>query len=296
MKKIRITLGFILQHPLSKRHVLRAITRLLVWQIQSAIFKKLVVKTFISSVRFYAKKGLTGVTGNIYAGLHEFEDMGFLLHFLRPDDVFFDVGANVGTYTLLASGICEAKSFSLEPVATTFKFLEDNILLNNLAPKVTAINSGAGANEGFLNFSTDEDTTNHVVLADEQFRTDLIKIPVITLDSLLVSALPILIKIDVEGFETEVLKGMREILANTTLKAIIIELNGSGERYGYDENDIHNLILSENFNPCYYDPFTRTLIHTQGYGTHNTIYCRDFVFVTDRLKKASAFEIFGEVI
>jgi hypothetical protein len=35
-------------------------------------------------------KGLTGATGNIYCGLHEFEDMAFLLHFLRPRDLSAD--------------------------------------------------------------------------------------------------------------------------------------------------------------------------------------------------------------
>jgi hypothetical protein len=35
-------------------------------------------------------EGLTGATGNIYCGLHEFEDMAFLLHFLRPRDLSAD--------------------------------------------------------------------------------------------------------------------------------------------------------------------------------------------------------------
>jgi hypothetical protein len=36
-------------------------------------------------------------TGNLYVGLHEFEEMAFLLHFLRRGDLFADVGANVGS-------------------------------------------------------------------------------------------------------------------------------------------------------------------------------------------------------
>src|SRR3982751_4530651 len=137
MDKIKRTFGFIFSHPLGKKHPLTSMFRLLLWQIQSSLSpSKLIVKPFIHPVKFYAKKGLTGITGNIYTGLHEFSDMGFLLHFLRPEDVFFDIGANVGSYTLLASGVSKAKSITLEPVKATFNILQQNITLNNLQNKV----------------------------------------------------------------------------------------------------------------------------------------------------------------
>ena len=44
-----------------------------------------------------ARKGMTGASGNIYFGLHEFEEMGFLLHFLREEDLFIDIGAYIGS-------------------------------------------------------------------------------------------------------------------------------------------------------------------------------------------------------
>jgi hypothetical protein len=121
MDKIKRTLGFIFSHPLGKRHPLKSLFRFMLWQLQSSLSPaKLIIKHYVAQVKFYAKKGLTGITGNIYTGLHEFSDMGFLLHFLRPQDTFFDVGANVGSYTLLASGVCKAKSVAIEPVRTTF--------------------------------------------------------------------------------------------------------------------------------------------------------------------------------
>ena len=63
---------------------------------------------------------MTGATGNIYTGLHEFEDMMFLLHLLRPGDIFVDAGANIGSYTVLASAVVGAKSISFEPVPPLF--------------------------------------------------------------------------------------------------------------------------------------------------------------------------------
>lgn len=100
-------------------------------------------------------------------------------------------------------------------------------------------------------------------------------------------------KIDVEGFETEVLTGSNRILKNQTLKAIIIELNGSGERYGYFDKDIHNSLISLGFQPAAYAPFSRNLELKESYGETNTIYIRDFEFVRERLTSAKEYKIFG---
>ena len=55
-----------------------------------------------------------GATGNIYCGLHDFEEMSFLMHFLRAGDVFADVGVNVGAYSMLAASV-GARAIAFEP-------------------------------------------------------------------------------------------------------------------------------------------------------------------------------------
>ncbi|MEJ7626598.1 MAG: FkbM family methyltransferase [Ferruginibacter sp.] len=89
---------------------------------------------------------MAGATGNIYMGLHEFPDMGFLLHFLRSEDLFFDIGSNIGSYTILASGQVGAKTFAFEPVPSTFSALHKNILANNLESIVRAFKTIACIN------------------------------------------------------------------------------------------------------------------------------------------------------
>ncbi len=121
------TLHFILNHPLAKRNRIRAFSRLLKWQINVRLNPNPVLYPFVGDTKLLAWKGLTGVTGNIYAGLHEFEDMAFLLHFLREEDFFADIGANVGSYTVLAAGVCKSQTISAEPLPDTFKILQDNI-------------------------------------------------------------------------------------------------------------------------------------------------------------------------
>src|ERR1700681_3691909 len=121
---------FLVSHPLNKYAKLSAIARIVKWQIGARLVPGDVVFEWINGSRFLVRKGETGLTGNIYAGLHEFPDMGYLLHVLREDDLFVDVGANVGSYTILACSVRRARGFAFEPVPTTYKRLFENIRLN----------------------------------------------------------------------------------------------------------------------------------------------------------------------
>lgn len=292
MNVISRTFGFIHQHPLAGKHIIKAYFKFFSWQFKSRLRKGLQPVRFLGDTYFLAKKGLTGVTGNIYTGLHEFNEMGFLLHFLRPDDTFFDVGANVGSYTILASGVSNSHTIAFEPVPSTFDILEKNVILNKLSSLVKLENAGVGKEIGKLDFVANEDTTNRVASEKD---LNKIAIQIVKLDDYN-SSNPILIKIDVEGYETEVLNGGNSVLNNESLKAIIIELNGSGERYGYNEEHIHNKLIKHSFLPCCYDPFNRILNKLETFGTFNTIYVRDIGFVNTRLKSGESFKIFNEII
>jgi len=248
-----------------------------------------VIYPFTEKSKLIIQKGMTGATGNLYCGLHEYCDMLFLLHFLRVEDTFADIGANVGSYTVLAAGHVETKTFSFEPVPTTFSHLMDNVMINRLGNKVVAFNVALGSQKGRVDFTSSQDTTNHVACKSDG---ETISVPVETLDEVLKNQqIPTLLKIDVEGFETEVLVGGIETLKNNNLKAIIIELNGSGKRYGYDEQNIHNMLLELGFNSFLYHPEKRMLASVNKFGTHNTIYIRDVDFVQSRLISAAKIKI-----
>jgi len=234
---------------------------------------------------------MTGATGNVYCGLHEFEDMGFVLHFLRDTDVFMDVGANIGSYTVLASGAVGASTISVEPIPSTYIYLMDNIRINNIQGKVTPLNMGLGSSKGILRFSSDRDTVNHVLAEDEE-ASSTVEVPVDTIDDIVADVPPLLIKIDVEGFETEVIAGADQTLSNPTLLALIIELNGSGLRYGYDEDALHNKIISYGFTPSSYQPLDRLLSDVKERGVlGNTLYVRDLDVVNERLQAAPKYKV-----
>lgn len=282
------TLKFIFNHPLTRNNRLSAIINLLKWQIFSRVINFPIVYQFTEKSKLLVWRGLTGATGNFYCGLHEFEDMAFLLHILREDDLFLDIGANVGSYTMLASSEIGAKTIAFEPILKTFKIFSQNIAINSIQDKVEALNIGLGSCKSVLKFTTSFDTGNHVSSPGD---TESTAVNVDTLDNILSGRSPLLMKIDVEGFETEVLNGSSNTLEDKSLKAIIIELNGSGDRYGFDEKNIHLLLLNHGFNPYKYDPMVRDLTVTVPGGHHNTLYIRDLEFVKERLKTARKIKV-----
>jgi FkbM family methyltransferase len=290
-------LRFITEHPLNRKRKVASMLRLVSWQLGSRIASGPVTINFVNDAKLLVRPGMTGATGNIYTGLHEFEDMAFVLHVLRTSDLFVDVGANVGSYTILASAALGVKTIAFEPIPTTYGHLVDNIDLNGVHDLVIAHNIGVGAERGELIFTSSLDTVNHVLGAAESDIAST-KIAVNTLDETLGESRPTVIKIDVEGFETRVIDGAGKALSRDTLLAVVMELNGSGERYGFDESTLHARMLGYAFRPFTYSPFTRQLLSLEGKKSTsgNTLYIKNLERVQERLVSAQPFTVLGHTI
>lgn len=292
------TLKFIAFHPLNRQHKFAAIRRFFAWQIGSRLISGAVTVPFINGTRLLVSPGMKGATGNIYVGLHEFEDMAFLLHFLRPADLFADIGANIGTYTILASGAVGAHSLCFEPLPSTWRFLRDNINLNAINDRVVAHNLGIGKEDTLLYFTEGLDTVNHVATDTDMTDMPTCEVKVVRLDNIVGNRCPKLIKIDVEGYETNVIAGAEKILENPGLEAVILELNGSGNRYGFDETAVHQRMLDFGFTTWIYDPLKRKLIALGGQNrmAGNTLYLRNLASVRERVISATSFRVLGQYV
>ena len=257
ISQLYATAKFIAQHPLNANHKLQALTNFVKWQIATRILKKKVIVPWVEDSMFISGLGETGLTGNLYAGFMEYEDMIFLLHALQPNETFVDVGANIGAYTILASKVVKSNSIAFEPLPATAERLKDQIQINRINAAVDIRNMGVGDKEGSLFFTNNNDTVNKVSLAGEVENTTMVKVS--TLDNELAKDNQYFFKIDVEGFEYNVIEGASAVLSNNNVSAIIIELNGSGEEFGHSNEDIHKKLLSFGFFAVAYEPQTRNL-------------------------------------
>ncbi len=254
------------------------------WQLRSRIQRE-VIFPWIDGQRLAVQRGMAGATGNIYVGLHEFADMMFLLHFLRKQDLFLDIGANVGSYTVLASGICRAKTWAFEPDPGSLRHLRRNIAINALDSLVTVFEFAVGREQGEVRFTTGLDTMNRIAIADDKAVRTVRLNP---LDALIGSAQPAMMKVDVEGAEDGVLQGAAALLATPSLKIIELETVTPESAHRLAEN---------RFERAYYDPFSRRLDRSpNGLRSSNCLFVRDWPFVAARLAAAEKIEIFNRRI
>ncbi len=165
-------------------------------------------------------------------GMKGFEDgvTRVFVDLIKDADVFFDVGANIGYYSLLAAALNpKLKIFSFEPVPGPHKYLRDNAVLNhfeNITPVQTAVSDRDGEiefyfskNPKFLDIVEHHLTSTGSIDKKQAHRTDLlelVQVKTLTLDDFVDQhAIPKvdLIKLDTEATEHLVLAGAQKILA-----------------------------------------------------------------------------------
>jgi FkbM family methyltransferase len=272
-----------LRHPLARRHPIATLARIARWQVESRLRTGTHDKAWIGGSRLLVKRGMTGATGNIYYGLHEFADMAFLLHFLRPEDLFLDIGANVGTYTVLAGKVVGARVLAFEPHPTTADWLEANIRHNEIEDRATVHRVALSDHDGAGALTEGLDTMNRVVAVGEGREVKLQ-----TLDSLIAGQSPAMLKIDVEGHEPEVLAGAAATLANPSLLAIEIETVTP---------DILALLQAQGFVERFYDPFARALSEAPvATACSNRLFLRDSAVIEERIRTAPRFAAAGSIL
>jgi len=162
------------------------------------------------------KKWITGASiHGCWLGSYEFDKQVLIARTLENGTTFFDIGANVGFYTLLASSLVgnAGKVFAFEPVPRNLAFLKKHLEMNDVQ-NVRVFNAAVSDRSGVAQFS--EGPSNSMgKLAGEGALT----VELVSLDGLLAEGKitrPNYMKIDVEGAEFSVLQGARNLLTDAS--------------------------------------------------------------------------------
>jgi FkbM family methyltransferase len=155
-----------------------------------------------------------------------------LRRLLGPGMVFYDVGANIGFFTLVAGRICGPRGavVAFEPVPSSAAAVRENAALNGLA-NVTVLQCAAGERSGRAALSVPDDAS-WARLASGGERGD-VEVEVVAVDQLVEAARippPHVVKLDVEGAELGALRGMRRTLT-AHAPAVICELHGTAREF-----------------------------------------------------------------
>lgn len=286
LRSALVSYSFLMNHPLTRRHRLKAAMRVARWQVLSRMHDGFLIVPFVNDLTLVARRGLTGATGNIYVGLHEFHDMAFVGHFLRPADLFCDVGANTGSYSVLASGVTGCRTAAFEPSTATRRLLRWNTCLNALEGLIQIHDVALSDKTSEVNFSTKLGSTNRIVGANEAPSGSEV-VSADTLDNVLAGEVPAVVKIDVEGHEPSVLAGGTRILSDARCKAVIIETVSNCDL-------IEAELARYGFSVAYYDPFRRQLSSTKPDGRKssvNRLMIRDALAAEERVVAAKPMNV-----
>lgn len=283
---------FVLGHPIGRRRPLRCLFDVARWQLTAGAEPRVV--PFAGDARLLARRGETGVTGNVYLGLHEFADMAFVVHALRPGDLFGDIGANAGSYTVLAARLAQASVIAVEPVPQTAERLRANIALNGIADRVELHRVAVSDRTGTVRFTIDADTVNRIAGQTDAQRA-MCDVPCTTLHALFGERAPTLLEIDVEGHEGRVIEGARRLLKDAGLLALVVE-EGSGFGLTPDSRPVRRMLQEHGFAPAIYDPWARRFGAAEGprgERRENVLWLRDRVELERRVREAPPILVKG---
>lgn len=282
-------------HELTRGQWHQAVGRFLYLQAVSRLKRQHVLFDFVGDLRLFGGAGLRGANGNYYYGLMEFRDMSFLGHYLRSEDLFIDVGANIGAFSILAAGIAGSRVVAFEPVQSTVDILTRNCDANRLTEVIEIRKCCVSDFVGHVQFTINLDVLNHAV-NEQHEQAETIEVPVSTLDQQLSGEMPKLIKIDTEGFDAEAIYGAIGTLGGSRAMSLIVEFN---EAQGQRSSDEAISILQQfGFLLVDYDPFKRLLtkISPGDRRSNNFIFVRDMDDAIERVGSAEQIKTWNGII
>lgn len=177
-----------------------------------------------------------------------------LLERMQSDDIFFDIGANVGLFSCLAGQkLSEGYVVSFEPHPRNLERLRENMKMNDISGQVLPYAlSDAESTESF-NIGEDEPGVGKAALSDRMTgqTSQMREVQTIPGDKLIDQGnvpFPTVLKIDVEGAEARVLRGLQKVLSDPTCRLVYCEIHHERlSEFGTDAEEVRGLLEESGF-------------------------------------------------
>jgi len=220
---------------------------------------------------------------------YELETQNAFRKLIKPGMTVFDIGANSGYFTLLMADLVgkTGRVYSFEPYPPIFKLLKTNVETNNL-DQVRLFPIALSDKRGEVPLSINPVNDGGHSLGTFKNNPDLIgwdteKLKEIvhteTVDEFMVDqgiGSVDVIKIDVEGAETLVFAGAKNLLSNSQSPAIICEVGDiAQEQAGKSEKDLRKLLYGHDYRSYWIDNFREFDIETPVMGLVNVLFAKD---------------------
>ena len=184
----------VLEHPRNRSHPIRAVLRVLHFQAAGRWLGRGLVVPYGERSRFIARLDDAPSRRAAYSPLPDWAEMQVWMRHLRYGDIFVDVGASVGLYTILAAELgCEV--ISVEPLARNLRQLSANLSLNGYSSEIIASALSDAMGEGSL---AGPDASRQHLVPDVDGPSRALRVPLTTLDDVLEGRFAAGVKIDLK--------------------------------------------------------------------------------------------------
>ncbi len=230
-------LPWIWRHPANRNARLRAVARGAIFQLRGRLFRAASKTTVGKNAYLFASVGSPAASKAVYANPPDWPEMQAWKLRLRSGDLFLDIGANVGVYSLWAAD-CGASVLAVEP-GPSAGTLRRNVASNRLPIEV--IEAAACEIVGSAAFDSTGDTRGHIASSGVRVRAT-------TVDALLGERSAAGMKIDVEGAEHLVLLGASRALEERRIACIQLEWNSASESsYGVQRSTLADFLAGKGY-------------------------------------------------
>lgn len=231
----------------------------------------------------------------IFTNEFENDEIIFLNRFLKSGDQFIDIGANSGLFAVYAAKAVgnEGKVFAFEPTDTTYKKLRENIELNKFANIVTYQLAISSKNEvlEFYSLSEGFDAWNSFAKPIIKKKYTVLNVQAVQIDKFNEIGIDFnnstLVKIDIEGWELQALKGGINCFKNENAPSLMIEFAEDHARNaGGSCRELYTFLESLGYKMFKYDKLKNNLFPTPNldYYYENIIATKKVDFVNERLR------------
>ena len=174
---------------------------------------------------FVARKGTIDFQFANYA--YEWNVKRFVLNHYKNYDVFIDIGANIGTYAIMAAKL-GLRAVAFEAIPDNLAVMHTNVRLNKMADKIKIFDVGLSDRQYETEFVFDTVNTGASHLAHNNENSNRVKVQMKTFDSLfeqmgIAPSDKVFMKIDVEGMEVAVINGAKQFLSSHKNLLLVLE-------------------------------------------------------------------------
>ena len=263
LSRLRLSkIRWLFSHEICRKHPIRACWRLIRWELLRVANGQLTYKYDDDfQITLLPNEGASRLT--YYFGVSEPDLFRVYNEFLKPGMIVVDAGANIGLHSLFYSKRVggSGKIYSFEPSKKNFSRLMAHVQYNRVT-NIEGLCLALGAKHGSAKIVDNEEDTSRTFLQSSLSNNG--EASTVTLESLdafakfkQVERIDFL-KIDVEGYEAEILAGARDLLTRQVIKVIQVELDErSLDRAGSQKSAVISLLIKNGYCLCSWNSSTK---------------------------------------